>query len=267
MPSIRIHDWTKEKLEAVREEESHSSFDSVIKALLRDRKLAQATELTGGAAQPNLPEESINSDKQFEDLTALAELTAAEEGVMFLWCPNCGNEVTHIVTDNPISMSVFEIQCQQCLSELNHHAIVTVEIGYPVEEKVVENELQSDLQACIIDYWDRTLAQIGNGTVDADVDDEYLVWQFFQYYQTFDWEWPVDVATVGLKSGETYVNRSRDEYVEVIDAVDGHQRELGTFRVESWSEEVDRSDATEQVLDPDEIRHLLCNRELYRVDD
>lgn len=267
MPSIRIHDWTKEKLEAVREEEAHSSYDSVIKALLRDRKLARAAEHVTEIDRPEPTEAPTDPDKRFEDLTALAEIDAAEEGVMFLWCPNCGNEVAHIVTDNPISMSVFEIQCQQCLSQLNHHALVAVEIGYPVEEKVVDNELRSDLRACIVDYWDRTLAKIGTGDVDADVDDEYLVWQLFQYYRTFDWEWPADVAAVGLEPGETYVNRSTNEYIAVVDAVDGHQNELGAFRVESWPEGADRGEATEQVLDPDEITHLLCNRALYPADD
>lgn len=38
MPTIRIQDWTKEQLEAIREEEDHTSLDSVIKSLLKERE-------------------------------------------------------------------------------------------------------------------------------------------------------------------------------------------------------------------------------------
>ena len=38
MPTIKVHDWTKEHLEDIKEEEEHSSFDSVIKSLLKERQ-------------------------------------------------------------------------------------------------------------------------------------------------------------------------------------------------------------------------------------
>ena len=37
MPMIRVQDWTKEKLEDIKEEEDHTSLDSVIKTLLKER--------------------------------------------------------------------------------------------------------------------------------------------------------------------------------------------------------------------------------------
>ena len=268
MPTIRIQDWTKEELESVRELESHSSYDSVVKALLRDRKLVQAIDQSDGMAEAEAAvEPDTESEKRFENLTALAEVSTAEKGIMFLWCPNCGNEIAHITTDNPVDMSVFEIQCQQCLSELNHHALVTVEIGYPVEEKTVENELQSELRSCAIDYWDRTLEKIGDGTIDSDVDEEYLVWQVGEYYRLFDWEWPTDVPTVGLKPGTTYRNRNTDEYLEVIETASEHQHELDDVHGKVWSGDSDPDEATEQTLNPDETTHLLCSRTLYHTDD
>jgi len=262
MPTIRIQDWTKEELEAVREMESHSSYDSVVKALLRDRKLVQALDRT-----ETLPDTGATAaaepDKRFENLSALAEVTSTEKGIMFLWCPNCGNEIAHITAENRIDMSVFEVQCQQCLSELNHHAVVTVEIGYPVEEKTVQNELQNDLRACVIDYWDRMLATIGDGTIDADVDTEYLIWQIYRYYRVFDWEWPTDVPTVGLKSGRTYHNQNTDECLEVIET--NHHNEFGTTRVRVWPTDGDPEAAVEQQLGADEFTHLLCSRTLYHT--
>ena len=266
MPTIRIHDWTKNQLQAVREAESHSSYDSVVKALLRDRKLAQAVGEDIEAERDEVEVADAEPEKRFDDLTALAELTAAGEGIMFLWCPNCGNEIAHVTTENPITMSVFETQCQQCLSELNHHAIVTVEIGYPVEEKSVENALKDDLQACVIDYWDRTLARIGSGTA-GDVDEEYLVWQLFQYGQTFDWDWPADVPAVALEPGQTYLNRGTEELVTVVESAEEMESGLGPLRVTVRSSDAPPEDATETVLDADELTHLLCNRALYHVDD
>lgn len=38
MPTIKVNDWTKEQLEDIKEEEEHSSFDSVIKSLLKERQ-------------------------------------------------------------------------------------------------------------------------------------------------------------------------------------------------------------------------------------
>jgi hypothetical protein len=37
MPTIKLNDWTKEKLESIKEDEDHSSFDSVVKSLLKER--------------------------------------------------------------------------------------------------------------------------------------------------------------------------------------------------------------------------------------
>lgn len=37
MPMIRVQDWTKEQLEDIKDEEDHTSLDSVIKTLLKER--------------------------------------------------------------------------------------------------------------------------------------------------------------------------------------------------------------------------------------
>ena len=265
MPTIRIQDWTKSELESVRELESHSSYDSVVKALLRDRKLVQAIDQADDIDESEAVAPEPEHHKHFDNLTALGEASKAQEGIMFLWCPNCGNEIAHITTENPINISVFEVQCQQCLSELNHHTLVTVEIGYPVEEKVVDNELQSDLRLCVIDYWNRMLEQIGNGTMDGKIEQEYLVWQIGKYYRLFDWEWPTDIPTVGLAPGTTYRNRSTDEYLEVIETASEHQNELDDVHVRLWEEDGDPAGATEKTLNPDETTHLLCTRTLYHT--
>jgi len=38
MPTIKVHDWTKEQLDDIKDEEEHSSYDSVIKSLLKERQ-------------------------------------------------------------------------------------------------------------------------------------------------------------------------------------------------------------------------------------
>ena len=38
MPTIKVNDWTKDQLEDIKDEEDHSSFDSVIKSLLKERE-------------------------------------------------------------------------------------------------------------------------------------------------------------------------------------------------------------------------------------
>jgi hypothetical protein len=34
---IRVQDWTKEQLEEIKDEEDHTSLDSVVKSLLKER--------------------------------------------------------------------------------------------------------------------------------------------------------------------------------------------------------------------------------------
>lgn len=41
MPTIKLKEWTKEQLEEIKEEEEHSSFDSVVKSLLKEREYSQ----------------------------------------------------------------------------------------------------------------------------------------------------------------------------------------------------------------------------------
>lgn len=38
MPTIKVNDWTKDQLKDIKDEEDHSSFDSVIKSLLKERQ-------------------------------------------------------------------------------------------------------------------------------------------------------------------------------------------------------------------------------------
>jgi len=148
MATIRVRDWTKEQIEKIRDTESHSSHDSVIKSLLKDRKLAKYADDAAEAAPESISESRTNEpDTAFDDLTVLGELSGADNGVLFLWCPNCGNELAHLTADNPLGLSVFEIECQRCLTHLDRHAIVAIEIGYPIEQKLVEDCLQDDLKS------------------------------------------------------------------------------------------------------------------------
>src|SRR5699024_550276 len=41
MATIQLQQWTKDRLAEVRDAESHQSYDSAVKALLRDRRLAR----------------------------------------------------------------------------------------------------------------------------------------------------------------------------------------------------------------------------------
>ena len=38
MPTIRLNEWTKERLDEIKDEEDHSSYDSVVKSLIKDRE-------------------------------------------------------------------------------------------------------------------------------------------------------------------------------------------------------------------------------------
>lgn len=265
MATIRVRDWTKERIEEIRDEESHSSHDSVIKALLKDRELAKfagtSVEETSAGSDPG-PEQPV--DKEFDDLTVLSELRDADNDVIFLWCPNCGNEVAHVGIEDPVSMTIFEAECQRCLTRLDQRVIVSIEVGYPIEERVVEGTVEDDLKRCVIDYWDRSLEAVATETRGEDVDEERLVWQYNEYLEEFGWSWPEDVPVVGLREGQTYRNEASGERIEVLEAVTENRGGIDDYRVRRYADESSAGET--EVLESDEIMNLVVSRSLYPVD-
>ncbi|MDT3435810.1 hypothetical protein [Haloarcula sp. 1CSR25-25] len=263
MATIRVRDWTKEQIEEIRDAESHSSHDSVIKSLLKDRKLAKYADDAAETVPASTTESQTNGpDTPFDDLTVLGELSGADNGVLFLWCPSCGNELAHLTADNPLGLSVFEIECQRCLTHLDRHAIVAIEIGYPIEQKLVDDCLQDDLKDCVVDYWDRTLDSAAVGALADDLDPEYLAWQFDQYLREFSWAWPADVPVVGFASGETYRNTATDEYLEVIEPVSENRNAMDSFKIRRYATEPATGDGETEILDSTTVVDHIVNRRL-----
>ena len=263
MATIRLRDWTKEQIEKIRAAESHSSHDSVIKSLLKDRELAKFAGEDVSTTEPTITEEpQPPEDKAFDDLTVLHELTNADNGVMFLWCPNCGTEIAHLTAEHPTGLTVFEIECQRCLNLLDQHALVAIEIGYPIEQKLVDNLLQDDLKACVIDYWDRALETATEHPPTDDVDVEHLVWQFHQYVHNFAWDWPEDVPAVGIEVGATYRNTKTDERIEVLEPVTENRNALDSFKVKRYAADATPDEVDPEIMDSATIVDLIVDRSL-----
>ncbi|WP_424004965.1 hypothetical protein ACOZ4I_18830 (plasmid) [Haloarcula salina] len=267
MATIRVRDWTKEQIERIRDAESHSSHDSVIKSLLKDRKLAQYVDYPVESPTDQAEEsegEPTATDRPFDELTVLAELEQPDNGVVFLWCPNCGNELAHLTVDTPLGLSVFETECQRCLTHLDSHAVVAIEIGYPIEQKLVEDALRSDLRQCVRDYWDRTLQH----AADADEDVDRLVWQFDQYRREFAWDWPADRPVVGLDPDTTYRDRQTGERIRVLEAVTDNRNALDAHQVQRYSPDTDleTTDPDTEILDPADVVRLVCDRRVVLSD-
>jgi len=263
MATIRVRDWTKERIEQIRDAESHSSHDSVIKSLLKDRELAKFAGEAGdptATTTPDEPERDI--DKPFEDLTVIDELSTPDDGVLFLWCPNCATEIAHLTVDGTMRISVFEMECQHCLTDLNQHAIVAIEIGYSIERKLTDEALAAELKTCVIDYWDRTLGEYTEGASDATVDVEQLVWQFSQYAREFGWEWPTDVPAIEFQPGTTYRNVTTDERIEVVEPVTDNRNALDSFEIRRYSPDADSKQAEAEIMDSSTIVDLIATRSL-----
>ena len=253
MATIRVRDWTKARIEEIQAAESHSSHDSVIKTLLKDRQLAAyAGEPPGPGAEPGNGPRELPGGKAYDDLTVFAELDRADNGVLFVWCPSCGNEIAHLAVGNPVDIPVFEVECQRCLARLDQHALVGIEIGYPLERRLVEGAVEADLRDCVVDYWDRALQGLGAGPTNGDgTEAERLVWQLGQYLEEFNWDWPADVPAVGLRAGESYRDEATGERLEVLDrVVDGASRAYRVRRGEGAEPEtVAARSLTERLLD------------------
>lgn len=266
MATIRVRDWTKERIEEIQAAESHSSHDSVIKTLLKDRQLAA---YAGEPAEPPTDRADgpldLSGEKAFADLSVFAELDGVDNGVLFLWCPGCGNEIAHLAVEHPFAVPVFEVECQRCLANLDQHALVGIEIGYPLERRLVEGTVEADLRACVIDYWDRALRSL-----DADVDHadgteaERLVWQLGQYLEEFNWDWPAEVPAVGLRAGRTYRDEATGERFEVLDRVtEGSDR---AYRVRRAGADGDLESTEPELLDARTVTQRLLERALTVAD-
>lgn len=261
MATIRVRDWTKERIEEIRDAESHSSHDSVIKALLKDRELAQFAGTETPADGSDAPaSEPYGGEKTFEDLTVLAEASEVDNGIAFLWCPGCGNEIAHVGFDDGVPLTVFEVECQRCLTRLDQRAIVAIEVGYPIEERVVEGTLEADLQASVVDYWDRSLAALRDGEyVDEDVDDEKLVWRYNEYLEEFGWTWPPERPAIGVRPGGSYRNEATGDRIEVLDVETENRGGLDDFRIERTPADAERGE-TETLLAEELVRIVLSRR-------
>lgn len=267
MATIRVRDWTKKQIERISEAESHSSHDSVIKSLLKDRELAQLADRRAerGAQSASVTHQPPD-DKQFVDLTVLTELGVPDNGVLFLWCPNCASELAHLTVDGPMGLSVFEMECQQCLQHLDHHAIVAIEIGYPIEQKLAADALEAELKACVVDYWDRSLERFTETTRDEEADVEDLVWQFGQYLEAFAWEWPADRPVVAFEAGTTYQNTMTGERIDVIEPVTTNRHAIDSFEVRRYPSDGDPDDVEPEILDSSTVVDLIASRSLKRDD-
>jgi hypothetical protein len=263
MATIRVRDWTKEKINEIQDAESHSSHDSVIKTLLKDRKLAKFAGETGETTADASPSGSDQpADRAIEEMAVVDELSVPDNGVLFLWCPNCAMELAHMNVDGDMNFSVLEMDCPHCLSTLDQHAIVSIDIGYPLERKLVEDGLRADMKACVVDYWDRTLRNRADTAADEEVGIEHLVWQFGRYGREFAWEWPTDVPAVGFEAGNTYHNTATDEYVDVVEPVTGNRNALNSFEIKRYAPGTDPSEVEPEIMDSSTIVDLIVTRSL-----
>ncbi|MDT3435781.1 hypothetical protein [Haloarcula sp. 1CSR25-25] len=260
MANIRVKEWTKTELEKIRNAESHSSYDSVVKSLLKDRKLAKYADDTPESATGD-PVESKDSggERAFDDLTVLADLTDGHDDVLFLWCPNCGNELVHLTAERPLGLSVFEMECQRCLTHLDRHAIVAIELRYPIEQKMIEGQLQAELKSCVIDYWDRTLEAAANAALETETPVDRLVWQFDQYHKQFTWDWPTGVPSVSFVPGVTYRDTVTDERLEAVEPVTENRNAMDAYAVRRCT---DDGDVVSDRLESSTIVDRIANREL-----
>lgn len=263
MASIRVKEWTKRKLEEIADEEDHSSHDSVIKSLLKDRKLAQFVGIApeaGSPVEPDIAEDSV--DKAVDGLSVLAEMGPPENGVLFVWCPNCENEIAHLTVDGMVSIDVFEVDCQRCLTKLDQHVLVAIELSYPLEERLVEGGFDDDLKACVIDYWNRALSRATSNIRDSDADVERLPWRIDRYLCEFGWDWPSDIPVATLEPGRSYVNERDGEIIEVLERASQNRTELDSFRVRRYASAEKSADSDPEMLDSSAVTQLVLNRNL-----
>ncbi|EMA43186.1 hypothetical protein [Halococcus saccharolyticus] len=284
MPTVRVREWTKERIEAIRDAESHSSHDSVIKSLLKDRRLAQHVDLDEETTEQQAEPPTVDTgEPAIPGLTVLAELDRPDNGVLFLWCPNCENEIAHVTVNSPLSVEVFEIECQQCLTQLDQHALVAIDLSYPIEERLVDGTLVDDLQTCVTDYWDRALREASTAAVVASETDsaedtsvDRLVWRIDRYVREFGWEWPTDVPIVAFEVDGTYIDTRTDERFTVVERLSNNRTDVDSYRVRRFpanedesAPEAGRTDDEQgrvETIESETVAELILERAVQRVE-
>ncbi|WP_119819908.1 hypothetical protein [Halalkaliarchaeum desulfuricum] len=267
MPTIRVREWTKDRIEEIRNRESHSSHDSVIKSLLKDRELAKFASPQQDEPELSTPDLERNVDKEFESLTVFSELQAPEDGIIFLWCPQCVSEIAHLTVEDRVNITQIELGCQNCLHRLDQHALVAIEIGYPIEQKLVEEAVEADLKRCVVDYWDRTLESTSEQSSEAaDVED--LVWAIDQYCKEFNWACSTEYPAVSIQAGRRYRDEVTGETLEVLELVSADNNQINSYRIRRFeSASADSNGVDPEVLSADEVVELIADRRLTVIED
>lgn len=266
MPTIRVRDWTKERIEEVRNRESHSSHDSVIKSLLKDRELAKFANPQQADREGTSSEIEPSTDKEFEYLTVFNELQTPEDGIIFLWCPQCISEIAHLTVEDRVNITQIELGCQNCLHRLDQHALVAIDIGYPIEQKLVDEAVEEDLKKCVMDYWDRALESASAEPSEAaDVDN--LVWTIDQYCAEFDWELPAEYPVVSIRPGRRYRDEVTGEVIEVIEPVSDDNTRINSYRIRrDEGSSATGNDEEPEILTSDDVVELIAGRRLTAVE-
>lgn len=271
--SIRVTDWTKQQLDQIKDTEDHSSRDSVLKSLLKDREIA-------AHARTHLAEDDPHADwtapaeKAVEGLLVLAEAGPTDHDEAHLWCPACGGYVMHLHIDDLRTITGLTIDCPRCGIEHDRHSLVALDINgetYPDDRLDDEDKRQHDLQTAVIDYWERALRtanffeSTGTGTVG-----EHLATAFYAHAHTYDWEWrPPDVPTTTLqtwhgdhpRSRVTYRNVRDDEYLILLESI----RTTDDYRGLRYPVGSDPADADPELIPGDELDDLIEGKQLYRT--
>lgn len=140
MTTIRIGEWTRDQLRTIQEREDHSSLDSVVKSLLKERDLAKTVKEDTLHSTPDAVDnfhvvlntredkELVSSGSQYSTADRRSEIVTT---ILLLQCTQCGElqaaeaGFNHVSTepdrgmgDEKLYASKYDLDCVNCNEEI-----------------------------------------------------------------------------------------------------------------------------------------------------
>lgn len=272
--SIRIGDWTKQQLAQIRDEEDHSSHDSVIKSLLKERDTAEVARLLSANDVDTEDSWRPPADKRYDALTVMAEAGPLDDGEASLWCPGCGDEVMYLHMADFRAIDNVQVDCQQCDVELSAHSLVYLAEPEWLDTHPTPDERQPELKEAVIDHWERSLEQAdlyeddGHQTLGSVLGETYA-----QVATRLDWEWrPCDVPVLGIGKWvpqvdvpKVYRNTRDEEFLVFVNWYEYDGDGWSDTQVVRWPVDGEPEEAEVDRLPGEELEALMEQREFFRT--
>lgn len=166
--SLRVQEWTKNRLDEIQEQEEHTSQDSVLKSLLLHRQMNTR----------ELPDDGRIFPEEAGAILNAVVLKKAKIDEATIYCPACDTPQETVAYEAPTRVAEYSNTCGSCGATLNEW------IAAAIHPDHLQGEPEADMLAFKVRLdWEQELGDLAN----KDRVDEAP--RFSEYADAVGWDW------------------------------------------------------------------------------